>query len=211
MTQPYDSEPTEIDGDDAELEAMIAAESAPDAADLGAAFEDNVDDGNDDDTADDDEPETHETSPASGSAKTAKRAGPDRALIRRVATKVIDVLNAPVDQRETLVSLLGATSSEPVDLTLAIMTAGRTAMAPVNDLLTVADTDPFEVGIVVMSMEKPRMKAMWALATQLGVIDGTIPAVDAKAAMALAKASRDLTGDHRATLDAVVTLARRGW
>lgn len=134
----------------------------------------------------------------------------NRALIRRVASKAAELVNAPKSRRETLASMLGA-GSDLGDLTFAVMTADRGALAPATDLTAIAEAEPFSAGVVAGALGRPRMRAVWAL---LGTLHVTLPSVsippsDAKAAIALAQACHTLASPARDELAKVVALARK--
>lgn len=186
-----------------------------DVDDLDAALEQGLDEvADEDDIADEDideidetedEPEADAARPAAGRTK----AQVNRALIRRVANKAADLAAAPASRRDTLAQLLGA-EDDLADLTYAVMTADRSALAPVADLNAIAEADPFAAGVVAAALGRPRMKAVWTLLQTLGAdIAASVPPSDAKAAMALAPAVHKLPADVRAELAEVVALARK--
>lgn len=162
-------------------------------------------------TQDDGTPDVEDVVDEAGApAQRKARRGLDRATVRRVATKMHDLSQASAERREILTALLSAPSTEPIDLTVAVMTGARSAMTPVTDLLSVADSDPLAAGITAMSLERSRMRAVWQLAAQLQLVEGAIPSADTKAALALAGALQNVDDEHRAELDAVQALARKG-
>lgn len=186
-----------------------------DVDDLDAALEQGLDEvADEDDIADEDideidetedEPEADAARPTAGRTK----AQVNRALIRRVANKAADLAAAPASRRDTLAQLLGA-EDDLADLTYAVMTADRSALAPVADLNAIAEADPFAAGVVAAALGRPRMKAVWTLLQTLGAdIAASVPPSDAKAAMALAPAVHKLPADVRAELAEVVALARK--
>lgn len=141
-----DSTPLTVSDDDGEQADVFAPDNEMDAAtatpDTGTE-EDDTDDGVD------------------APAQRKARRGLDRATVRRVATKMDNLTRAPEERREILTALLGASSNDPVELTIAVMTGSRAAMTPVTDLLAVADSDPLAAGITAMSLERSRMRAVW--------------------------------------------------
>lgn len=174
---------------------------------------DDVDPGTgdgDEDDHDDADDEVAEGAPraAAGAAGRSKAAA-NRALIRRVANKAAELAQAPEARRETLGKLLGV-DADLADLTFAVMTADRSALAPVADLNAIAEADPFSAGVVAAAQGRARMKAVWTLLQNLGAeIPASIPPSDAKAAMALAPAVHRLPGTVRGELAQVVALARK--
>lgn len=169
----------------------------------------DVEDPEDDPDADDvDEPGEADSTHV-GPARAKSSAGANRALIRRVANKASDLAEAPNARLETLAKLLGA-STDLADLTFAVMTAPRAAMAPVADLNAIAEADAFSAGIVAAALGRNRLKSVWTLVRDLGAeLAETVPASDAKAAMALAPAVHHLPQTVREELAQVVTLARK--
>lgn len=170
-----------------------------------------VEDNDEPDTDEDnDEPDTDTGGDPSRRARaTARRRSADKNLIRRAAVKVLELTNADPDDRRLLAAVLGV-DDDPVQLTVAVLSADRNALTGIQEILDLADTNPIERGVVLMSLGRPKMRAIWQMYTDLGVdgIDGNIPGVDAKAAMALAKA--ELDGEVRARLGRVTELAKRG-
>lgn len=188
-------------------------EDAGAADELDALLEEGLD-VSDDTGADEGDQDEHDevddpaASRAPGAART--KAAVNRQLIRRVANKSAELAAAPEARRETLGKLLGV---EPnlSDLTFAVMTADRSALAPVADLNAIAEADPFSAGVVAAALGRPRMKAVWTLLQNLGaqLNPAVMPPSDAKAAMALAPAVHRLPGDVREELAQVVALARK--
>lgn len=147
------------------------------------------------------------TSKSSKAKTSRKRTGPDRALIRRVATKSVELAEADRDDVALLATLLGA-GTEQVDLTVAVMTAPRGATSALSDVKDLAGADGAERAVLAMTMGKPRMKALWAVLEHLDAVNGSLPASDAKAALALAEV--ELGEAALARLDRVADLAKRG-
>lgn len=187
--------------------APFEADDGDDADETDETDPDEAEDDGDDEPGDED-PATGTT--ATGARRRAAGAGRtvSRGLLRRVAAKALALAAADEDDRAPLAVLLG-TTTDPTEMTVAIFTTARTAAAPVGDLLSVADADPMEAGIAVLSMDKPRVRAMWALAESLGVLSVAMPASDSKAALALAKAAQSISDTQRERLSLVADMARR--
>lgn len=160
--------------------------------------------------ADDDSDDDTEPGPSGVEHVAARpKPGANRALIRRVANKASELAEAPNARLDKLARLLGCTT-DLADLTFAVMTAPRAAMAPVADLNAIAEADAFSAGIVATALGRNRLKAVWALIRDLGAdLPEAIPPSDAKAAMALAPAVHHLPTTVRDELAKVVTLARK--
>lgn len=142
------------------------------------------------------------------SRPASRSRGAERGLVRRVATKSVDLAAAAPRERELLASLLGS-GTEIVELTVAVMTAPRGALSVLGDVKDLAEAGEAERAVLALTMGKPRMKTLWSVLADLGVVSGGIPASDAKAALALSRA--DLNDDARARVERVATLARRGY
>lgn len=138
-----------------------------------------------------------------------KRSGPDRGLIRRVAKKVVELQEADEQDVQLLASLLGSSSEDVTELTLAVMTSSRGDTAALADVKEIAEANEAERAVQALTMGKPRMKALWGVLAALGAVNATMPASDAKAALALAGATIDDAVIAR--LDRVGELAKRGW
>lgn len=180
---------------------------------LDALLDDGLDGPDDEETGagagdgDHDEADDPATPRTTGAARS--KASVNRQLIRRVANKSAELAAAPEARRDTLGKLLGVEANLS-DLTFAVMTADRSALAPVADLNAIAEADPFSAGVVAAALGRARMKAVWTLLQNLGAdIPASIPPSDAKAAMALAPAVHRLPGNVRDELAQVVALARK--
>ncbi len=142
-------------------------------------------------------------------ARTAKAAtGIDRALVRRTAAKASELLTAGDSKLKVLAHLLGA-NADPIDLTVAVITAPRNSTRAASDLFEVADADPMEAGLVVATLPKERSKALWALLLALNEVKGVLPVNDIKAALAIAKAAKKLSPAAVELLQAAVALGKR--
>ena len=142
-------------------------------------------------------------------ARTAKAAATvDRALVRRTAAKASELLSADDGALKVLGHLLGA-SADPIDLTVAVITAPRNSTRTATDLFEVADADPMEAALVVAILPKERSKALWNLLVALGELKGTPPANDMKSALAMGKAAQKLSPAAADVVRAAVALAKR--
>lgn len=180
--------------------------------DVEQVLVDDVDE--DDETSDTGDPgDVEEASgedqgPAS-SASPKARNGASRAHTRRVAAKVIALIEAPSDAVDLLGSLLGVEAS-PVELAVAIMHADRSALGVIKDIKDIAASDPFETAILTVQRGRDRMRAMNTVLQAVGASDtATLHASDMKAALSVARSIGLLQAEHVARLDAVVELARK--
>lgn len=188
------------DVDTLELDALLEQDGREDDVD-------DVDTGSDDADVDEHDDASEAAAPTPGAARS--KAAVNRQLIRRVANKAAELADAPNARLQTLGKLLGV-EADLADLTFAVMTADRSALAPVADLNAIAEADPFSAGVVAAAQGRARMKAVWTLLQNLGAeIPASIPPSDAKAAMALAPAVHRLPADVREELAQVVALARK--
>ena len=171
--------------------------------DLDGLLEDIADDGADDDG------DVDETTPGSSNGPSRAKSGANRALIRRVANKAAELAGAPKSRKETLASMLGC-STELSELTFAVMSSDRSALAAATDLTAIAVEDAFSAAVVAGAQGRPRMRGVWALLTTLHAdLPATIPASDPKAAIALAIACSKLSPSTTDELAKVVALARK--
>ncbi|GAB2733812.1 hypothetical protein [Nocardioides pakistanensis] len=138
----------------------------------------------------------------------AKR-GLDRGAIRRIAVKAQEVTETEETITGLAAHLLGC-GTGLADLTTAIMSAPRSATAPISDLTTIAEADPMEAGVIAAEMGRDRIKAVWNLLAALGAgSSGAMPSANVKAAIAVAKAVFALDEDKKADLESVRALLRK--
>ncbi|MPV51022.1 hypothetical protein GCG21_13605 [Pseudactinotalea sp. HY160] len=162
------------------------------------------------DTADEsniDESGADEGSGQPAAGKRRRRTGPDKHLIRRSAAKSIELSRADETDVGLLATLLG-TGTDPVDLAVAVMTSSRADTTVLSDVRDLAISDPAERAVTVLTMNKSRMKSIWQVLAELGVLPGTMPTADAKAALALSAA--DITDAVLGHVEEVASLAKKG-
>lgn len=175
------------------------------------------------DAVEESQEESQEESGGSGSGRAAGSATANRNLIRRVATKTVEVIEAAPAEIAVVANLLGlSTSLVPADgqrltgeaaasITTAIMTAPRSAATALGDLASIASAEGADQGIVAMTLGRSRMRGVWSLLGSLGIkgFSSSIPAVDAKAARALVSGVASLSAKEASTLEAARTLLRK--
>lgn len=152
------------------------------------------------------EPDTIVKAPSKASAR---KSGLDRALIRRVANKSVELAQAQTDAEDEvalLASLLGS-GTETAELTVAVMTAPRGATSVLGDVRDFATSEDAERAVLALTMGKSKMKSLWSVLDHLGVVSGAMPASDAKAALALSKVNLDSNALTR--IDRVSELAKK--
>ena len=194
-------------GEDDDIEALLPATPDYEPATESPVSQDAGDNHNDDDQPPADSAANAGGDRSAGKAST-KTAGPDRALIRRAALKAHELLQAPDSQIKLLAHLLGSTA-DPIELTVAVLAAPRTATRAATDLFEIAETEPMEAVLAVAVLPKDRFKALWSLLVALDEIKGAAPANDTKASLQLAKVAIKLTPSAATLLKAAVALAKR--
>jgi hypothetical protein len=146
--------------------------------------------------------------PARDDAAEAQRR--DRALIRKTVTKATAVGRAKPRIKELVADVLSPKPdvTDTAELTVAIMTADSAAVAPLADLVELAAMDPMEAGVTLMTVDRADLRSTWSLLTILDLAEGALPTVDAKAALAVARAAGTIEPGHTAELRAAVELAK---
>jgi hypothetical protein len=164
----------------------------------------------DDDELGQDAATEHDGDTSSGTrTATRTKTALNRALVRRVANKAAELTGAPKARKETLAAMLGC-GTDLAELTYTVMTADRSALAPAADLNAIAAEDMFSASIVALSQGRARIRGVWSLLVTLGAsVPEAIPASDAKAAIAVAKAIDKLPDGARDELSKVVALGRK--
>lgn len=162
------------------------------------------DDDNDDDTA-------AEAGTATG-ARTAAAAKPNRAFIRKIAAKALEIETSADSVKSMAAALLGS-GEDTVELTAAVMTAGRTAAQPLADITEVLEAladEPWSAGIIAAAMDAGRQKAVWSVLQSRGTAGSTaLPKAVAKAATSIVKAIHGLDEDDKSALAAAGELLKR--
>lgn len=141
--------------------------------------------------------------PVKSSAESASRT-----LVRQVAAKTVELVEADAEHRKLAATMLGV-NDDPVDMATAVYTSKRSGPSAVSDLFAAADAESFEAAVTVMSFGRQRIKALWQLLRSLGEVSGDLNSSDTKAAVAIARAAQDLNGDVRRTAEAAAELVKR--
>lgn len=174
--------------------SATAVDADPDAPDEGTATIGDI---------------VHEGAPAGSPVKSRRG---NRALIRRVAAKAKELGEAPAAHRALLAELLGV-RTDLAELTVAVMTDDGSSLRAVRDLIAIRDAidaDQLSGALAIAELGRPRIRAVWSLLSTNGVdLSRTVPASDAKAAIAMARKVTDLDDGVLADLAAVGELARR--
>lgn len=121
--------------------------------------------------------------PAQVTKRTREDLKATRLLIRKAVARSGELAEVSADDRALVAKLLGSAVDLP-SLTAAVCTAPRRATSPAADLLDVHQLPAGDQVIEIAFMAKPRAAALWGLLTELGVVRGTRPAADIRAAKA---------------------------
>lgn len=103
-------------------------------------------------------------------AKVAHRAGMDRARVRRIAAKAVEVVLADAKVTAAAAAILGC-NDDAVTLTTAIFAADRGALADLETLEKSMVANPFALGGMLMQLndnDRQGLRALWQLAKQFG-------------------------------------------
>lgn len=187
----------------ASIEDDADFETNPDLGDEGhdePHLDENGADEPDDSHEDDDANEG-----SSGRAKTN-----NRPLIRRVAVKSQEVIDAPEKTRKVAAHVLGCPDDMP-SLVTAIMTADRGTAQVFNDINTVAEADMFEAAVAAGALGRDRMKRVWSMLGLLGLVKSSnLNASNSKAAIEVAKAIHKNDLDEvRGEIESVLNLLKK--
>lgn len=165
------------------------------------------------DELDDDADEAEDTGAGASAGPRTTAAKPNKAFIRKVAAKAIEVAEAPDSTRTLAAALLGS-GEDTVELTTAIMVAGRGAgqpLADISEIVTVLKSDePWEAGVVATSLDGSRQKAVWNILHARGAVGTPTPPKSLpKAGSAIVKAINGLTDADKSGLTAAGDLLKR--
>lgn len=164
--------------------------------------------------ADDDDEDGSADQGASAGPRTpgSAAAKPNRSYIRKVAAKALEVETSTDTVKSLAAALLGS-GEDTVELTVAIMSSGRTAVQPLSDItevLTALKDEPWSAGIVAAALDAGRQKAVWSVLQARGTAGSTpLPKALAKAAKLIVKAINDLDDTDRAGLTEAGDLLKR--
>lgn len=160
------------------------------------------------------EPEETEADEVEAKGAKAKPGakGPSRALVRRIAVKTLEVLEADEAARVVVSALVGSTV-DTVELATSIMVAPRTARAPLNDIdelsKLIKDNEQFRAAISAGSLVPAQRKAMWAALVAVNGATGNVPTDTQKAVLELLGAIKGLGDEARTHLEAAAELLKR--
>jgi len=131
----------------------------------------------------------------------------ERTLIRRAVERSQALAAADSGDVQLLAAVLGSAAELPA-LTVAVLTAPRTATASLEDVLALRGMDRGDQMAEVAFMERPRALSLWSALSELGVVDRRRPVVDIAAAKATVASVAALSGADVTRVRRVVDLAR---
>ena len=177
---------------------------------VSEGLDDELDGLGEDDQDYDDEGDDVAEEAAGAQPGTVRRTGPNKAAVRRVGTKLVQLQDADADDLAVLASLYGV-EADPLEVTVAVMTTDRSALTAVKDLTDIAEADDaFDAMVVAQAKGRARMKGVHSLLVALGgAKSASLNGNDAKAGAALAKDVTRLDDSAKQSLDRVLELARR--
>jgi hypothetical protein len=186
-----------LEDDEEETTGLTDAGDQDEAEDQDDAREDSAD----------------ESADSGAGTSRAAAAKPNKTFIRRVAAKAIEIADAPESTRALAAALLGS-GEDTVELTTAVMTAGRGAGQPlvdISEIVTVLQGDePWDAGVVATSLDGARQKAVWNILYTRGAVGTPTPPKSLpKAGSAIVKAINGLTDSDKSGLSAAGDLLKR--
>ncbi|WP_041368910.1 hypothetical protein [Nakamurella multipartita] len=131
----------------------------------------------------------------------------ERVLIRRAVHRSRALAAADPDDLRLLAAVLGS-GVDLATLTVAALTAPRTATAALDDVLALRGMDRADQMAEVAFMERRRTLSLWTILSELGAVDGRRPTVDIVATKATVAAVAALSDATVARVERVVDLAR---
>jgi hypothetical protein len=191
----------------------VGYESLPDIDEVDAEtpvlpdLSDELEDG-----ADEELDEAEDNGAGASAGPRAAAAKPNKALIRKIAAKALEVAAADDSTCLLTAALLGS-GEDTVELTTAIMTAGRGAGQPLSDIaeiVTALKDEPWEAGVIATALDATRQKAVWNLLYARDAVGSpTQPKSQQKAGSAIVKAIHGLTEADKTGLTAAGDLLKR--
>ena len=148
--------------------------------------------------------------PATSAApRPTKKAGLDRSAVRRIIAKYEELDSANTEHLELLSIALGVQNTA-ADLTAAVILGSRNSLTGLTDTLALAlQEDAFECIVSAISLGRPRIKGVWSVLAEMGLVSGSIPPADIKAGGAIAKAVAALAEANKTEIAAVLALAKK--
>lgn len=143
-----------------------------------------------------------------GKGSRAQNQARERALIRKAFARSAE-FEATDPQLVRIASIVLGAGHSVQDLVVSALTATKSDLQVLADAVAIMDADPVEAGVVAATLDS-RLRQVWRIFAELGVVSADVPASDVKAAIALAKAvhSIDQT-EPRRILARVGELLRR--
>lgn len=135
----------------------------------------------------------------------------DKASVRRVAAKVLEVEKAGNRTLAVVASLLGS-ANDTVELTVAIMSADRAATQPIKDIRATfeeAKEDQIMAVLGLNAASAAQIKAMWSTMTSLNGSTRSLPSNERAALNELFKMITGMTEEHLSLLNSASNLLHR--
>lgn len=131
--------------------------------------------------------------PASG-ARRPRPSKLSRKQVRSILETRAEVVSADDQARSIAATLLGVEDAADHDgLTVAVVTAERSAARAVESLSSIAEIDEqLDRVLAISTWEKATASSAWKLLYELGLVSRQLPSNNAKAAAAIAKAADEL-------------------
>ena len=159
-----------------------------------------------DDTDDTDDTVAHDA--VARPVKETRRAL-DKATVRRITVKTTDLAAAPTHLRALLAVAFGVPDTV-ADLTVAVFTGNRDGLLSLTDTLALSEpADPIDTMISAIALGRVRMKGVWSVLSNFGLLSGPVPVVEVKAGGAIAKAAGSVPQANLDEISAVVALAKK--
>lgn len=131
-------------------------------------------------------PVTLDSPDTSAARRRSNAASANRTLIRRAIAKFEELYET--HDLGLLPPVFGVNGTDVAELTVAVLSATQKDLRVLADATAVLEADPVEAGVVAAAFGRSRLRHVWKLFAYAGVVSGDLPASDAKAAIALARA-----------------------
>lgn len=153
--------------------------------------------------------EERKSKPKTPARKAKKSADEvDRALVRRTANKV-EAVSAADEQEVGLLGVVYGVQPTAVDVTVAIMTGEKKDLAPLDDVMRVAEAEVALRAVEAMSLGREGLNGVWKVLVFFDLVPARFPADDLSATKKMIVALDDLTDDHRMTVMSAADLAKK--
>lgn len=154
--------------------------------------------------------ETGESKPTRARS-TSPAGGITRQQASKVIGKYVELSKANSDARAILAASLGV-DADPAEIAATIASTTRVNVAPITDLLALADTaakNTYDALLEAIKLDREQVKAIWQILTIAGLVTTKLPARETNAAVELARAAENVTDKERKQLKAARNLAKK--